>query len=294
MTEQGGFYVDEYGVVRRDGVWKDREEIIKEQELREKRRRYFAHMKTKDELYIQFDMVFGSFYFVNYIKLLPLIDDDTALAFRYLYLCTYADKDGQLFYKGKPVLHKDFRRILELNRNLTCETTDQLENLGLIYEINDHYYVNLAHYIRNQKLPNDFKGSSSRMIDNGIQELYKQSTPRKHAMLGKIVPLLEYINKYNNILCTKETVLEHDHKKIQPLTGVEICKICGRSPQNSDVFIKELRSFVIDRLPFVRRIVDNTEYKLDCYIVNPYVVYMGSRNDHLEWTFKLFDLNNKR
>lgn len=294
MTEQSGFYVDEYGEIQRDGIWKTNTELIKEQELKEKRKKYFAYMKNKDELFIQFDMVFGSFYFVNYLKLLPLINDDTALAFRYLYLCTYADNNGQLFYKGKPVLHKDFRRILELSKNPNSETISQLENLGLIYAINDYYYVNLTYYIRNQKLPNDFKGSSSRIIDHGIQELYKQSTPRKHAMLGKIVPLLEYINKYNNILCTKETVLEYDHKKIQPLTGIEICKICGRSLQNSDLFIKELRSFVIDRLPFVRRIIDNTEYKLECYIVNPYVVYMGSRNDHLEWTFKLFDLNNKR
>lgn len=294
MEEQTGMYIDPYGEIHTNGVWLSEEKIVKEQELKEKRRKYFAYMEKKNDLFIQFNEVFGSFYFVNYVKLLPLIDDDTALAFRYLYLCTYADKDGQLFYKGKPVLHKDFRRILELNKNLTCETVDQLENLGLIYDVNNYYYVNLAHYIRDQKLPNEFKGNSSRMIDHGIQELYKQSTPRKHAMLGKIVPLLEYINKYNNILCTKETVLEYDHKKIQPLTGVEICKICGRSPQNSTLFIKELRSFVIDRLPFVRRIVDDTEYKLDCYIVNPYVVYMGSRNDHLEWTFKLFDLKRKR
>lgn len=294
MENQTGMYIDPYGEIHTNGIWLTEEQIIKEQELKEKRRRYFEHMKKKDNLFIQFNEVLGSFYFVNYIKLLPLINDDTALAFRYLYLCTYADKEGRLFYKGKPVLHKDFRRILELNRNLTCETVEKLENLGLIYDIDNYYYVNLAHYIRSQKLPNDFKGNSSRMIDHGIQELYKQSTPRKHAMLGKIVPLLEYINKYNNILCTKETILEHEHKKVQPLTAVEICKICGRSPQNSDVFIKELRSFVIDRLPFVRRIVDNTEYKLDCYIINPYVVYMGSRNDHLEWTFKLFDLKNKR
>ena len=293
MEEQTNIYIDKYGEIHTDGVWKSYEDMSKEQELKEKRRKYFNYMKEQNHLHIQFDMVFGEFYFINYIKLLSLINDDTALAFRYLYLCTYADKDGQLFYKGKPVLHKDFRRILELNKNLNGETTEKLENLGLIYNVGDYYYVNLMYYIRNQKLPNDFKGNSSRMIDHGIQELYKQSTPRKHAMLGKLVPLLEYINKYNNILCTKDTVLEYDHKKIQPLTGVEICKICGRSPQNSDVFIKELRSFVIDRLPFVRRIVDDTEYKLDCYIVNPYVVYMGSRNDHLEWTFKLFDLKNK-
>ena len=286
--------VDKYGVKHEGGVYITEEEMVKQRELQEKRREYFKRMNQENVLHINFTEILGEFYFVNYRKLLQITNDNTALAFRYLYLCTFADKDGKLEYKGKNVLHKDFKRMLNLNPKTCGADVAELEKYNLIYKQEDSYYVNLEYYIRKQKLPDDFKGRSARMIDKGVQELYEQSTPRNHTMLGKIVPLLEYINKYNNILCTKETVLEFDYTKIEPLSGYEICRICNRTTENSDRFLKELKKFVIDRLPFVRRVVDDTEYHLDCYIVNPYVVYMGSRNDHLEWTFKLFDLRSRR
>ena len=288
------YAVDEFGVKHEGGNYITPEEDAKDQAVKEERKRYFERMKQQELLRIEFGEILGEFYFVNYRKLLELLKDDTALAFKYLYLCTFADRDGKLEYKMKSVIHKDFKRILNIHRNTVDPVVDKMIEYKLLYKNNDEYYINLDYYIRNQKLPEEFKGNSSRMIDRGIRELYEQSTPRKHEMLGKIVPLLEYVNKYNNILCTKDTVCEYDHKKIKPLSGYEICRICNRSVQNSDVFLKELKSFVIDRLPFIRRVVDETKYNLDCYIINPYVVYMGSRNDHLEWTFKLFDLQSRR
>ena len=288
------YAVDEFGVKHEGGNYITPEEDAKDQVIKEERKRYFERMKQQELLRIEFGEILGEFYFVNYRKLLELLKDNTSLAFKYLYLCTFADRDGLLEYKGKVVIHKDFKKILNLNGKTTGNVIDNLLNAGLMGKKDQFYYMNLDYYIRNQKLPEEFKGNSSRMIDRGIRELYEQSTPRKHEMLGKIVPLLEYVNKYNNILCTKDTVCEYDHKKIKPLSGYEICRICNRSVQNSDVFLKELKSFVIDRLPFIRRVVDETKYNLDCYIINPYVVYMGSRNDHLEWTFKLFDLQSRR
>lgn len=288
------YAVDEFGEKHEGGTYITPEQAKREAEIREQRKQYFKRMEQEQVLKIGFEEILGEFYFVNYRKLLQMTNDNTALAFRYLYLCTFADNDGKLEYKGKDVIHKDFKRILNLNPKTAGSDIAELETYKLIYKVGDVYHVNLDYYIRKQKLPDDFKGNSARMIDHGVQELYEQSTPRNHEMLGKIVPLLEYINKYNNILCTKETIMEFDHKKIQPLSGYEICRICNRSIENSDRFLKELKSYVIDRLPFIRRVVDDTKYHLDCYIVNPYVVYMGSRNDHLEWTFKLFDLRSRR
>lgn len=288
------YAVDEFGEKHEGGYYISPEQAKRETEIREQRKQYFKRMEQEQILKIGFEEILGEFYFVNYRKLLQITNDNTALAFRYLYLCTFADNDGRLEYKGKTVIHKDFKRILNLNPKTSGNDISELENYKLIYKVENIYYVNLDYYIRKQKLPDNFKGNSARMIDHGVRELYEQSTPRNHEMLGKIVPLLEYINKYNNILCTKETVMEFDHKKVQPLSGYEICRICNRSVENSDRFLKELKSYVIDRLPFIRRVVDDTKYHLDCYIVNPYVVYMGSRNDHLEWTFKLFDLRSGR
>lgn len=288
------YAVDEFGEKLEGGIYITKDQANKEAAIRKQRKDYFDRMRQQENLRIGFEDVLGEFYFINYRKLLQLTDDNTALAFRYLYLCTFADNEGRLQYKGKDVIHKNFKRILNLNPKTAGRDIAELENYELIYKVGDIYYVNLAYYIRKQKLPDEFKGNSARMIDKGIRELYEQSTPRNHAMLGKIVPLLEYINKYNNILCTKDTVTQFDHRKIVPLSGYEICRICNRSAENSDYFLKELKSYTIDRLPFIRRIVDDTKYHLDCYIVNPYVVYMGSRNDHLEWTFKLFDLRSRR
>ena len=283
------YAVDEFGEKHEGGIYVTPEEQAKQRELSEKRRQYF-----QNRLQIGFEDIFGEFYFVNYRRLLTVINDNTALAFRYLYLCTFADNEGRLEYKGKNVIHKNLKRILNLNPKTAGADVAELEDNNLIYKNDDIYYVNLEYYIRKQKLPDDFKGNSARIIDRGVRELYEQSTPRNHKILGRIVPLLEYINKYNNIICTKDTVTEFDYKKIVPLTGYEICRICNRTVENSDRFLKELKTFSIDRLPFIRRVVDETKLDLDCYIVNPYVVYMGSRNDQLEWTFKLFDLRSRK
>lgn len=288
------YAVDEFGEKHEGGIYVTPEEQAKQRELSEKRRQYFRHMQQQNNLSVKFTDILGEFYFVNYRKLLQITDDNTALAFRYLYLCTFADNEGRLEYKGKNVIHKNLKRILNLNPKTAGADVAELEDNNLIYRLDDIYYVNLEYYIRKQKLPDDFKGNSARIIDRGVRELYEQSTPRNHKILGRIVPLLEYINKYNNIICTKDTVTEFDYKKIVPLTGYEICRICNRTVENSDRFLKELKTFSIDRLPFIRRVVDETKFDLDCYIVNPYVVYMGSRNDQLEWTFKLFDLRSRK
>ncbi len=287
------YAVTEDGEKLEGGNYITPEQARREEEIRAQRKAYFKRQEQSNILKINFTEILGEFYFVNYRKLLSVIDDDTSLAFKYLYLCTFADQDGRLEYEGKPVIHKYFRRILGLKDiNTASIVVAKMEELSLLYSIGNEYYVNMDYYIRNRSLPDNFKGNSSRMIDRGIRRLYEQATPRYHAMLGKIVPLLEHLNKHTNILCTLDTVNEYDYKRIKPLTATEICRICGRSPDNSDYFIKQLQSFVIDRLPFVRRVVDNTKYKLDCYIVNPYVVYMGNHNNHLEWTFKLFDLGS--
>ena len=288
------YAVDEFGEKHEGGIYITPEQAKQDEELKEKRRQYFRRMEEQNTLQIGFEDIFGEFYFVNYRRLLTVINDNTALAFRYLYLCTFADENGKIVFKGKDVIHKSFKRVLNLYPKTANADVAELEKYGLIYSINNIYYVNLEYYVRKQKLPDSFKGNSARVIDKGVRELYEQSTPRQHAMLGKIVPLLEYTNKYTNIICTKNTVRESDHTKIIPLTGYEICRVCGRTTENSDRFLKELRSFSIDRLPFIRRVVDSTKYNLDCYIINPYVVYMGSRNDQLEWTFKLFDLRSRR
>ena len=287
------YAVNEYGEIIEGGIYITPKESQRDEEIRKQRREYFERKKQEELLKIDFTEILGSFYFVNYKKLLKIIDDDTATGFRYLYLCTFADDSGRLIYEDDLVTHKLFRRIFRFNdAHTTSKVVDKIESLGLLHhDENGCYHINLDYYVRNTKLPEEFKGNSSRMLDIGIRRLYEMSTPKHHAMLGKIIPLLEYLNKNYNILCSKETVYETDVACISPLTPKEICEICGRSPENYNRFINELGKFIINRRPFVRRVVDDTEeYELNCYFVNPYIVYMGNKNNYLEFTFKLFDL----
>ena len=268
-------------------------EMVEKQESERKRRRdYFRHQEEKQKLHLEVENILGEFYFLHYKRLIEKIDGDTALAFRYLYICTYANDIGKLFYRDKPMKHKDIVRILRMDRKLASSEINRMIELGLLIENQDCYVANLYYYIRNLQMPEQFKGNSSRMFDNGIRELYDISTPRHHAMLGEIVPLLEYINKYNNVICTKSTVAERDFKKLQPLHMSEICKICGRSGTSRTTFKNSLGSFKINGLPLFRSVVEDN--KTVGYIINPYILYMGSRNDDLQFAFNLFDLKRRK
>ena len=281
----GEIYNEEKGLFLTDA------ELQRAQQEKERRKNYFEFTQQKQILHIEIENILGQFYFSHYKRLLKIIQNDTALAFRYLYICTYADNDGRLIYKGKQMLHKDVVKLLNINRNTALSNVNKMIEYGLLIEEKGLYSANLQYYIRRKKLPEDFKKQSSRIFDNGIRTLYCESTARHHEILGEIVPLLEYINKYNNVVCTKETVEQREFDKINPLTMKEICSICGRSIDNTDVFKKQLGKYKINGLPLFRGIIEDK--KSIGYVFNPYILYMGSRNDDLEFAFNLFDLKRK-
>ena len=260
-------------------------------EERERRRQIYEHKQQSAQLMEEIEKILGEFFFLNYKRLLANIQNDKALAFRYLYICTYANDIGTLLYKGKPMKHKDIVHVLNMNNKIASEEIRRMIEYNLLIDNGNCYTANLYYYVRNMEIPNEFKGRSARMFDNGIRALYDISTPRHHALLGEIVPLLEYINKYNNILCTKETVTQRDFKKIQPLNMKEICEICGRSTDNRTAFKNSLGKYKINNLPLFRSVVEHD--KTVGYIINPYILYMGSRNDDLKFAFSLFDLNRR-
>ena len=79
-----------------EGIFLSREYVEKKQEAQVNKAEGFIKVKKKDEFSRYIDINYGSFYFNNYMKLLKKLQNNTALLFRFLYLCTYADYDGYL------------------------------------------------------------------------------------------------------------------------------------------------------------------------------------------------------
>ena len=83
------------------GAIKTEEELLKLQEAQERKDKRDKYLKEKAEFESYIQANFGSFYFNNYMELWDkLTKENSALAFRFLYLCTYADYDGYLRFWG--------------------------------------------------------------------------------------------------------------------------------------------------------------------------------------------------
>ena len=95
QLEQWNTYMDvDTGECLGEGIFLSREYVEKKQEAQVNKAEGFAKKKKKDEFSQYINSNFGSFYFNNYMKLLKKLNNNTALLFRFLYLCTYADYDG--------------------------------------------------------------------------------------------------------------------------------------------------------------------------------------------------------
>ena len=280
-----------------EGIFLSREYVEKKQEAQIKKVEGFANKKKKDNFCRYIDENFGSFYFNNYMKLLKKLNNDTALLFRFLYLCTYADYDGCLKYGNykNGIYHgymteKDFEEVFCMSEAMIRKLKKDLFDKKLIIKskTDNKLIVNGSFYVRGE-LPISDMLDSSRVFDNGIRELYLKSKPREHKKIGVIVPLLPYLNKYNNILCKKP--LEKDTKYIEPLTLREICNIVGYDSSNEDKLKKQLENITVKDIPMVASI---SHAKAKFFVINPALFYKGNSEDDLKIIIsKLFEVENK-
>lgn len=274
-----------------NGVFISSREIKKKQEATIKQTEGYLKKKKKDSFSKFIGENLGSFYFNNYMKLLKKLNNDTALLFRFLYLCTYADFDGYLRYgksksntNGKYMTEKDFEEVFNMSKSMTLKLKKELFDNKLIIKsnkdtrlsINDNYYTR-------GKLDTSNMLECSRVFDSGIKELYEQSKPREHKKLGVLIPLLPYLNKYHNILCKKP--LEKEIEYIEPLNLREICKIVNYDIDNEDKLKKQLENITVRDLPLVASV---SHSKCKFFIMNPTLFYKGNRIDDLIGVINLF------
>lgn len=274
-----------------EGIFLSKEYIEKKQETQVNKVEGYSKKKKKDEFSKYMNSNFGSFYFNNYMKLLKKLNNNTALLFRFLYLCTYADYDGYLKYGNYSygvnhgyMTEKDFDEVFKMSKAMITKLKKELYDNNLIIKskIDDRLIINGSFYTRGELCLGDML-ESSRVFDYGIKELYEKSNPREHKRIGVVIPLLPFLNKYHNILCNKP--LERELKYIEPLTLREMCKIIGYDITNEDRLRKQLQNITVKNNPLVAYV---SHAKAKFFVVNPALFYKGNCLDDLKGVINLF------
>ena len=274
-----------------EGIFLSKEYIEKKQETQVNKVEGYSKKKKKDEFSKYMNSNFGSFYFNNYMKLLKKLNNNTALLFRFLYLCTYADYDGYLKYGNYSygvnngyMTEKDFDEVFKMSKAMITKLKKELYDNNLIIKskIDDRLIINGSFYTRGELCLGDML-ESSRVFDDGIKELYEKSNPREHKRIGVVIPLLPFLNKYHNILCNKP--LERELKYIEPLTLREMCKIIGYDITNEDRLRKQLQNITVKNNPLVAYV---SHAKAKFFVVNPALFYKGNCLDDLKGVINLF------
>lgn len=274
-----------------EGIFLSKEYIEKKQETQVNKVEGYSKKKKKDEFSKYMNSNFGSFYFNNYMKLLKKLNNNTALLFRFLYLCTYADYDGYLKYGNYSygvnhgyMTEKDFDEVFKMSKAMITKLKKELYDNNLIIKskIDDRLIINGSFYTRGELCLGDML-ESSRVFDDGIKELYEKSNPREHKRIGVVIPLLPFLNKYHNILCNKP--LERELKYIEPLTLREMCKIIGYDITNEDRLRKQLQNITVKNNPLVAYV---SHAKARFFVVNPALFYKGNCLDDLKGVINLF------
>lgn len=231
-------------------------------------KKYYKTLNKSDiALYIK--EVLGGFYQLYY-QSLPQ-DMNTAIKFRFLFLCTYINyKDSIIINQdGIPVKKSDFRTLMKLPKKQFYEFTHYLEAKKLIS------YTKDKNIRVNKRICNKGDARShtlySRIFENTIREIYDASKTREHKLLGLIFNLLPYMHLNNNALCSNPE--EDDYSFIDYLS----CKKISAILECSSRTFKNMCAL---------RITKNKERAIICiklsgnrygYVINPRLAYKGSK-----------------
>lgn len=221
---------------------------------------------------------YGSFINTMYNPLLSVLHNDTATAFRFIYLATYIDyESGYVIWNNRRVTDSDLKYIFGVSRNLVTSIKQGLYDNMLITTDSDGYIIVNPRYC--------YKGSSNttkqqytRVFINSIRELYNKSVdPREHKMMGRLILILPYVNVWHNIICLN--IKEKDMSKLVLPNLAQLDSILGVSNKNASRTLKDLLSITVGGEPALLNISHN---KANMYAINPRIYYGGTHATHLE------------
>lgn len=224
---------------------------------------------------------YGNFIHTNYESLLAKLKQDSATAFRFIYLCTYMRYDDYyIIWNKSKVKVDDLIEIFNVSKNTMTKIKKALLNNELIFIDKESYVFANKKYCYRGDLSNvqGYKQHFTRIFNQSIQELYnKTQNNKEHKSLGKLILILPYINIYHNVLCTN--IREKDFDKIQLLSPTQTDEILNNVSRNSSRSMKWLLDLEVGGEPVILVIIHKY---LKMYAVNPRVYYGGNNLTHLQ------------
>lgn len=247
--------------------------------------------KRKYEFKVLIRDHFGTFFFYKYDEMLQYIDYDTAAAFRFLFLCTFADKEGYIQYKKDAYCIKpsDFVAMFQKTRQTVNVFLDKLIKYNLIEICGDgRYKVNPDFYATNLEDP-CFKGTSVMIFCNGIRNLYYMIDTKEHNKAGELLKLIPFIHKNTNALCRDTDCPELRNAGL--LTLNEINEILRPNSTYGKRLFLDIRKFKINGEYVVISITADTNLPVQ-YVVNPKLIYRGNNAEELTAVMRFFETYN--
>lgn len=268
------------------------EEVVKviTKKQQETATEYKKRKEQRQKLFDKISRHCGNFYFYRYDKLLHQLNQDTAIGFRFLYLCACADKDGYFIkYNGEYCRTKeDFVYIFEKTKPTVRKYVDELIGDNLLFKDDKGYRINPLFYSAGN-ITDEFKRNSIRTFNNAIKELYYNSDPREHSLIGQFLKLAPYINIYTNTLCWN--IEEKNKDYIEPLSRNEIIGILEIESKYSYTIFNKLERIFIKGEPVLGKFTSSGQ---DLYRINPRLFYRGNNVKELQDLIDMFDINKKQ
>lgn len=269
-------------------------DLMKESAEAESRRQKGNEIrKSKEEFAVFIDENFGSFFFNKYNKTLDkfIVDGkyESAMAFRFLYLCTYMDYENKLRFgsefRGKDrsyMVEKDLQEVLGLSERETRNTKRFLLDLGVMKVDSEGVLFMDKMYSKKGKITESFNRESTRIFDNNIKEMYLKADAKEHKKLGVFFRLLPMINYKFNVVCHNPK--EEDVTKIKPMKQKEIFEYLGVT---KNTYVKLLDIKVNDKYVYAKM---STGAFKGFFVVNPDVYYAGNNIEELKGIMNLFKI----
>ena len=231
---------------------------------------------------------YGEFFFYRYDTLLDDIDRNTAMAFRYIFLCSVSDKNGCITRTDttkKCTKESDFINIFNMQKTATYKWVNYLSDTELIYKNFDGYYCVSDKYFAKDLSNDEFRRNSIRTFNKGIQDLYKKVGGTQHSFGGEILKLVPYINIYNNTLCWN--ISERDPNQIEPLTKRDIKLLFRPDTDQGRKLLEKWERFTMDDELIIAEFSSGEDIH---YIVNPRIFYRGNNIQDLKGLMDHFDI----
>lgn len=229
----------------------------------------------------------GGFFFYRYQDLLSVLDGDTATGFRFVYLCACATKEGYFIKYNNELCRtqEDFTYIFDKTKDTVKKYLLKLEERNLIFKDEKGYKLNSLYYYCSLNNDDEQKRNSVRTFRNCVKELYNNSNPNEHALMGELLKFVPYINIYNNVVCWNPE--ESDKNEVQPLTLRDIRYVIRENSNYGRELEEKLEMIFIKGEPVFGKFEAANEHH---YVINPRLLYRGNDPSQFKSLIDQFDI----